>query len=124
MIKKVLVFIIFTFIISCQTKFNKDKWLINVEGEYTHRDQMLKNLIDNAQLKEKTYGQILNLLGMPDDYCNYNTYELGYRIKEVKDKTAIGFNDTKIKSLVLILDKPKEEVDLHSKVIDVKVIFW
>ncbi len=119
MIKKTLICIIFTFIISCQKEFNKKEWLINVGGEYSHRDKMLKSLIKNTELKGKTFEEIMNLLGNPNDYCNYDKYELGYRIKKIDD-----LNSSKIKSLVLTLEKPKEEVDLSTKVIEVKIIYW
>ncbi len=119
MIKKILICIIFAFNISCQKEFSKEKWLINVEGRYSHRDQMLKSLMNNNKLIGKTFEEIMNLLGNPNDYCNYDKYELGYRIKKIED-----LNTSKIKSLVLTLEKPKEEVDLSTKVIDVRVIFW
>ncbi|TCI93742.1 hypothetical protein [Tenacibaculum sp. M341] len=120
MFKKVLICIICAVFISCHSDFDKDRWLVNVDGEYTCRDEMLDNLINDYHLKGKTYGEVLTLLGNPDNHCNYNNYELGYVITKVHTNT----DTVKTKSLVLYLDKPQEEVNLSSKVIDVKVIYW
>ncbi len=119
MLRSLFLVVILVFIVSCKTKFDKKKWLIKNGDEYVYRDKMLTDLLNKNKLEGATFEHIIELLGNPDDECNFNTYELGYRIKEVHELDSL-----KIKSLVLTLSTLKEEINLSTKIIKVQLLYW
>lgn len=72
------------FIASCDNneKFDKAKW--QEQGDlriYTHRKSMLHDLINNHKLTGLSYGQLINLIGEPENYTEKEKDILYYDIE-------------------------------------------
>ena len=96
--KTIIYFLLFIFLVSCNNseKFDKAKW--QEQGDlklYTHRKSMLNDLTKNHQIKGISYRQLINLIGVPENYSdnekNILYYEIetdyGYDIDPVYTKT-------------------------------------
>ncbi len=116
--KKIITLLIIILSLSCNTKFEKNKWNIGTDYEYPYREKMLNDLLNNYDLKGKNVNEILNLLGKPNDFCDQNQYEFGYRIKIINNSES-KYDSAIIKSLVLELDKSKPYIDSLTTVINV-----
>jgi hypothetical protein len=60
-------------ILSCNQNRNFDKSAWGEKGDlgiYPNRDEMLKDLMNNHQLKGLTYRQLVDLLGEPENYSD------------------------------------------------------
>lgn len=103
----------------CQQKFDAQKWAITVDGTYPHREKMLDDLLENYPLKDKTVQETVELLGLPDNYCDHNPYEMTYRI--VQD---YGWNIDPVytKYLHLQLDDSSNPVDSNTLIVGFKIV--
>jgi hypothetical protein len=76
---RILIVLVFTCCLACHNKseekadsaktemeFDKTKWRIKKDLDYTYRDKMYKELRANAKLKGLTQEAVLDLLGEPD----------------------------------------------------------
>jgi hypothetical protein len=61
--------------------FEKTKWSMVEKGEYTYRQQMVKDLVNNHKWTMVTKDSLLQMLGQPDDIENEINY-LYYYEKE------------------------------------------
>lgn len=59
--KKIILFLIIAFCLSCNNKFEK-KWNIGIDYEYPYREKILNEFLNNNDLKGKNVSEILNLL--------------------------------------------------------------
>ena len=108
--KRTILYLILIINLSCNTKFEKDKWKIGNNYEYPYREMMVDDLLNNYDLENKNLAEVLKLLGNSDDFCDNNQYELGYRIKRI-DNTNSERHPVIIKSLVFKLDQSKPYID-------------
>ena len=81
---KIPVFItIAIFVCSCNSdrKFDKTAWQQRGDlGIYPEREKMLKDLMNNHQLKGLKYNQIIDLLGEPENYSDEEPNTITYNI--------------------------------------------
>lgn len=81
--KRFLYFTLFIQLLaSCNNdiKFDKNKWQVNSDGFYIHRDKMIDDLFSKHDLSNLTYDEIINLLGKPENYANVEENEIYYNI--------------------------------------------
>lgn len=94
-----------------QVEFDKEKWNERDDMFYANREKMVTDLMENHLNKGMTYKDVVNLLGVPENYQNGqpNTiaYEImvdyGWNIDPQKGKTLyIEFtNDSIVKDIKL-----------------------
>jgi hypothetical protein len=81
---RLLVFVIVAaFVCSCNSnqKFDKTAWQQRGDlGLYPKREKMLKDLINNYQLKRLNYKQVIELLGEPEKYSNEGPNTVTYNV--------------------------------------------
>ncbi len=91
------------FFSSCQKKkFDKEKWAeMGDIMSFPNRDAMLDDLLENQDLKQKSYLQIVELLGNPQFKLD-STMEIGYAIDE---DYGTDIDPVYVKTLVIQFDQ-------------------
>jgi hypothetical protein len=95
--RKFIIFCIFLCFLcfSCGRKFEKEKWNEREGSYYAHREQMIKDLMENHLKKGMPYKEVIDLLGNDEKYQdtppNTLVYEVmidyGWNIDPQKGKT-------------------------------------
>ena len=63
-----------------EMKFEKEKWNEREGGYYVHRDQMVKDLMENHLKTGMTYKEVIDLLGNDEKYQDTSPNTLVYEI--------------------------------------------
>ncbi len=119
-LNKILIFIIFISLISCETKnakeihFDKVKWNEKIDGFYIYRKNMIKDLMKNHLNKGQKMKTIIEMLGKPDNYQNKKNNEMVYEIM-----VDYGFDIDPMESKKLII-----EFDNDSLLTEYKLKHW
>jgi hypothetical protein len=68
--KKIIILFSILILNSCsnEVRFNKKDWLINIDGFYVNRNNMLNDLLLKYDLNNLNEKEILDLLGKPEYY--------------------------------------------------------
>ena len=79
---KLILFLTFVLLISCEkSKFDKIGWLEKDDlGTYPKRESMLKDLTENHKLKGIKYIELVELLGLPENYSDEKENSMSYNI--------------------------------------------
>ena len=115
---RLLVFIIVAaFVCSCNSdrKFDKTSWQQRDDlGMYSERKEMMKDLMNNYQLKGLTYKQLIDLLGEPESYSdgepNIVTYNIVTDYGRDIDPVYIKNMEVKISSDSIVTDVNINEI--------------
>lgn len=114
----IMVLVCLGFCTSCQQKFDAQKWAVSVDGTYPHRKDMLDDLLENYPLKDKTVQETLELLGLPDNYCDHNPYEMTYRVVE---DYGLNIDPVYTSYLVFYLDQSDTLINDSTRITKVEV---
>ena len=60
--------------------FDKELWSKSVDGFYEHRENMIKDLMENELNKEMAYKSVIDLLGRPANFANLDSNTIGYEV--------------------------------------------
>jgi hypothetical protein len=101
---KFIFLILSVLLISCErTKFDTIGWSEKDDlGSYPKRESMLEDLTENYKLKGIKYKELIELLGLPENYSDEENNTISYNIE-----TDYGFNidPTYSKDLKILITK-------------------
>jgi hypothetical protein len=60
--------------------FDKELWSKTVDGFYEHREQMVKDLMENRLNKGLAYHSVIDLLGKSANFANLDSNTIGYEV--------------------------------------------
>jgi hypothetical protein len=91
-----------------EVPFDKNKWADKKGEDYPHRDGMLKDLMENQNLKSMRGSEVLGLLGQPD---RIDSSYFFYRVAQKR----VGFVPLHTRTLVIKLaaDSTVDWVKIH-----------
>ncbi|WP_100616387.1 hypothetical protein [Confluentibacter citreus] len=98
----------FLLLLNCGKKeieFDQEKWSENFDGIYKHRENMVKDLMQNHLKKGIEYKKIIELLGEPENYHNKKANEIIYEIM-----VDYGWNIDPVKGKKLHLEFDKDSI--------------
>ena len=68
-------------VFSCNTKFDRVKWRESADvQQYPNRDNMLEDLTKNYKLKGMNRGELIELIGEPEENMKGDTNEICYPV--------------------------------------------
>lgn len=115
--KNLMIIFCLCFFGSCGTEqldFEKSKWNESVDGFYTYRESMAKDLVENHLKKGLTYQQLTDLIGEPENFANLKTNTIGYTLME-----DYGWDIDPVETKTLMI-----EFTADSLVKDFKIEHW
>jgi hypothetical protein len=82
-------------LLSCQEKFDRNKWRIKDDLEYPYRENMVRDLTQGHKLIGLKYSQVIDLLGQPnldeDSVLSYDLY-IDYGVEDVQYAKYLKIN--------------------------------
>lgn len=96
------------FLFSCnneQIEFYKSKWNENVDGFYTHRENMTTDLMENHLAIGMSFKDLTKILGNPDNYGSSKDYKMNYLIME-----DYGWNIDPVETKTLKIELTKDSL--------------
>lgn len=97
-----------------EVEFDKSKWNQKADGFYSHREEMVEDLMSNHLRKGMSYSEIKNLLGEPKNYSDLEENTIAYGIME-----DYGWNIDPVETKTLRIELTKD-----SLVSDYKILHW